>query len=132
MTSEGLLKQVGIERLLKTSEGRTYVGELQKKYWKEILQPGDKRFDYYWGNKREKQKKEQEKQERIAKKMWEERNEAKRPKKMKLFFSLPEKEETNYCPRCKGKNFKVSGKIEKKTVFYESSCRDCGYWRLSK
>lgn len=36
---EDILKKEGVDKLLKSESGRKYIGELQKRYHKEILQP---------------------------------------------------------------------------------------------
>jgi len=77
MVSDRHLKREGVDKLLKSQSGREYLGKLQKKYELDILQPSDPRFKKVYGKKLERQRKQKEKNEQIAKDMWQERKEIK-------------------------------------------------------
>lgn len=65
----------GVNELLKSPSGRAYLGELQKRYWKETLQPSDPRFEKVYGKEiRERE----EKMERNRRDYIEEYNEKKK------------------------------------------------------
>lgn len=71
--NEDILKRYGAKKLSESPSGREYLQKLRKQYEKELLQPGDPRFLQVYGAQIEKQKKEKEKNERIARDMWGER-----------------------------------------------------------
>jgi len=69
-----------------TPSGRRYLKRQQEKHWKDILQPSDPRFDYFYGTKRRKMIKELEKDEQRARdehaawqehKLWKQKNKQK-------------------------------------------------------
>lgn len=73
----------GVNELLKSPSGRAYLDKLQKKYWKETLQPNNPLFQKVWGKdimEREKRLEEtkrrgqEEYQEQLDKKKWEKKN----------------------------------------------------------
>lgn len=71
----------GVNELLKSPSGRAHLAELQKRHWKDILQPGDKFFDKVYGDKLRREERLREKNERIARDMRLELEEKKKWKK---------------------------------------------------
>lgn len=68
---EEILKREGVNKLLKSEGGREVVARLQKKYEKDLIQPGDPRFKSVYGAQMERQAQEKHKNEEKAKEMWE-------------------------------------------------------------
>ena len=71
--NEALLRKYGVKELLKSFSGRLYLGSLQKKYWREILQPSDPLFEKVYGSSLKEKAKLREANERLARSLWEER-----------------------------------------------------------
>lgn len=67
----------GVNELLKTGSGKKYLGELQKRYWKELLQPSDPRFNRIYGKQIERSREMEEKNKRVGQEMYEEQNKRK-------------------------------------------------------
>lgn len=67
----------GAKELLKSSEGRRYLAELQKRYKHDIVQPSTDPhlFEQLYGGKIRRRKEVEHQQERQAKDMWEENKE---------------------------------------------------------
>lgn len=62
----------GVNELLKSPSGRAALAEMQKRHWKDILQPGDKLFTKVWGDKLKHQEEQKKKNIQIAQEMREE------------------------------------------------------------
>jgi hypothetical protein len=69
--------EYGVNELLKSPSGRAHLAELQKRHWKDILQPGDKLFTRVYGDKIKKDKEQMEKNKRVGEDMYAEQKEKK-------------------------------------------------------
>lgn len=69
-----MLKKIGVEKLLKRSDGKEILGKLQQRYWKETLQPSDPRFKHVYGAQIKRQEEQKRKNEDIAADMRERRD----------------------------------------------------------
>jgi hypothetical protein len=68
---EAMLKKYGVEDLSSNASGREILGRLQKKYWKECLQPSDPRFEKVYGKQTKESEEKLNKLKETAHKMWE-------------------------------------------------------------
>ena len=65
----------GASELIKSADGRKYLGKLQERYKDDILQPDNPRFKKVWGEKLEKNHSIRVKQEEEAGAMWQKNKE---------------------------------------------------------
>lgn len=73
------MPQGGVKELMKSSDGRRYLSELQKRHKDDILQPHEDpaRFQSLYGEKIRKNREIREQQERDSRDQWEEREQKK-------------------------------------------------------
>ena len=76
--NEEHLKRVGVKKLLESASGREYLSSLQKKYEKELIQPGDPRFLQLYGRQIEEREKEKARLEKQSRDSWVESADKKR------------------------------------------------------
>ena len=69
---EDILRREGVEKLSRSPQGREYLQGLRKKYERDLIQPGDPRFQKVYGAQIKKAQTEKAKNEEKSKAMWEE------------------------------------------------------------
>ena len=67
---ENEMPKGGVKELLQSREGRLYLDKLQKRHWKDTLQPTDQRFSQVYGSKIAKDKSRRGTDENQAKSEW--------------------------------------------------------------
>jgi len=64
--------EYSVDELLKSPSGRAHLADLQKRHWKDILQPSDPRFDKVYGKQVKDTQEKMDKNKRKANEMREE------------------------------------------------------------
>ena len=68
----------GVKELVRSKDGRDYLAKLQKRHWKDIVQPSNPLFEKIYGDKLKKTAEKMEKQKKLAESEWKELEEKKK------------------------------------------------------
>ena len=68
----------GVKELVRSKDGRDYLVKLQKRHWKDIVQPSNPLFEKIYGDKLKKTSEKMERQKKLAEEEWKELEEKKK------------------------------------------------------